>query len=368
MKIPRKSFKSCWRKIMESNHKKLIIFCALCAFCGSFLSLTAEAQLFPKGRPNTGPKPKNIHGVVQDLRGKPLAGARVFVKDMKTKVVRTLETDQAGEYKVYALTPTVDYEIYAEFKGKASEKKFVSSFLNREDNVLNFQLDVTVIETSAGDSSNAGPSFKSFDLVNLHASFDMPPGIPAPVPAVLLLHGYGEDRSIWKVFSKQLLDRGWAVMALDLRGHGDSITRNQLAIHASPEWRTSASEFPVDLDPALDWLKSRSRIDTRKIVVVGSDIGANLALIASGRFPEVRTAVAINPNLDESLALAGSAQDFQPRSALIVAANPAEADGIRVSVKLPARALSVAHSGGTAEWTADPRVADAIFQWLKETF
>ena len=331
-------------------------------------SLTAEAQLFPKGRPNTGPKPKNIHGVVQDLRGKPLAGVRVFVKDMKTKVVRTLETDQAGEYKVYALTPTVDYEIYAEFKGKASEKKFVSSFLNREDNVLNFQLDVTVIETSAGDSPDAGPSFKSFDLVNLHASFDMPAGVPAPVPAVLLLHGYGEDRSIWKVFSKQLLDRGWAVMALDLRGHGDSMTRNQLAIHASPEWRTSASEFPVDLDPALDWLKSRPRIDTRKIVVIGSDVGANLALIASGRFPEVRTAVAINPNLDESLALAGSAQDFQPRSTMIIVPNPPEGDRFKPLVKAPSRVLVAAHSGGTAQWVADKQVADAIFQWLKETF
>src|SRR6266704_2990887 len=121
MKIPRKSFKSCWRRIMENRRK-------------------------PEARSH---KPKNIHGVVQDLRGKPLAGARVFVRDMKTKVVRTLETDQAGEYKVYALTPTVDYEIYAEFKGKASEKKFVSSFLNREDNVLNFQLDVAVIDNSA---------------------------------------------------------------------------------------------------------------------------------------------------------------------------------------------------------------------------
>src|SRR5262249_28981470 len=77
-------------------------------------------------------------------------------------------------------------------------------------------------------------------------------------------------------------------------------------------------EFPVDIDPALDWLKSRPRIDTRKIVIIGSDVGANLALIASGRFPEVRTAVAINPKLDESLALAGSAHDFQPRSTLVI--------------------------------------------------
>src|SRR5436190_3807510 len=137
----------------------------------SFLvCLPADAQLFPKARPDNVIKPKNIHGVVQDLRGTPLAGARVFLRDMKTKVVRTLETDQNGEYKVFGVTPSVDYEVYADFKGKSSEKKFVSSFLNREDNVLNFQLDVAVIENSTGaGAGDQGVTFNTFDLVELHA-------------------------------------------------------------------------------------------------------------------------------------------------------------------------------------------------------
>ena len=86
------------------------------------------------------------------------------MKDMKTNVIRTLETDQNGEYKVYALTPTVDYEFYADFKGKSSDKKFVSSFLNREDNVLNFQLDVTVTENSTptSDSSDTNRDVQNF--------------------------------------------------------------------------------------------------------------------------------------------------------------------------------------------------------------
>src|SRR5207244_1755399 len=282
--------------------------------------------------------------------------------------VRTIETDQNGEYKVFALPPNVDYELYADFKGKSSEKKFVSSFLNLEDNVLNFQLDVAVIEGKADSPPNPGVTFKSFDLVDLHASFEMPSGIPAPVPAILLLHGYGEDRSAWKDFAQQLRNRGWAVMALDLRGHGDSKSRNQRPIRASLEWRKDPHEFPVDLDPALDWLKAQPRINTRKIVVIGSDVGANLALIASGRFSEVRTVVAIKPNLDESLALAGSAQDFQPRSALIVVSSQAEGDRIRTMVKLPARVVVASNSGGTAGWVANRQIADAIFQWLNETF
>jgi pimeloyl-ACP methyl ester carboxylesterase len=332
-----------------------------------FLCASVEAQLFPKSRRDTGPKPKNINGVVQDLRGNPLVGARVFVKNMKTSVIRTLETDPKGEYRVFGLAPDADYEIYADFKGKSSEKKFVSSFLNRPDNVLNFQLDVAVIEESAGGGTSDA-MLKTFDLVELHASFDMPVGVPAPVPAVLLLHGYGEDRSVWKDFSKELVNRGWAVMALDLRGHGQSLMKNQRPIQASPDWRRSLHEFPVDLDPALDWLKSRPRLDNRRIVVIGFDVGANLALIASGRFQEVRTVVALKPNFDESLALAGSAQDFQPRSSLIVAANASEGDRLKAAVKAPYRLIVAAPTGGTALWTADKQIRDAIFQWLKETF
>ncbi|HMF00746.1 MAG TPA: alpha/beta fold hydrolase [Terriglobia bacterium] len=353
----------------ERRHQRIFSAPFLCVFVSLCLCVSAEAQLFPKNRRDTGPKPKNIHGVVQDLRSQPLPGARVFLKDMKTNVVRALETDQNGEYKVFGLTPTVDYELYAEFKGKTSEKKFVSAFLNREDNVLNFQLDVAVIENSAGAApSDQAIRLKTFDLVELHASFDLPVGVPAPIPAVLLLHGYGENRSVWKDFAEELLGRGWAVMTLDLRGHGESRSKNQRPIEASPDWRTNLHEFPVDLDPALDWLKSRARVDNKKIVVIGFDVGANLALIASGRFQEVRTVVAIKPNLDESLALAGSAQDFQPRSSLIVVPTQTEADRFKSAVKPPSRVLVSTQSGGTGQWIASKQLKDAIFQWLKETY
>ena len=332
------------------------------------MSLPLEAQLFPRGRKDTGPKPKNIHGAVQDARGKAIVGARVYVRDMKTNVVRTLTTDQEGLYKVYALPPTGDYEVYAELKGKASEKKVVSSFLNREDNVINFQLEVDVVAGGGREADDAGPEFKTYDLVELHASFEMPVGVPAPVPAVLLLHGYGEDRAVWNAFTRELLNRGWAVMALDLRGHGESKTKNQRPIQATQEWRTSLHEFPLDIDPALDWLKAQPRINNSRIVVIGSDVGANLALISSGRFPEVRTVVAIQPKLSESLAMAGSAQDFKPKSALIIVADEAEGNRVKAAVANPSRVQVVPLSGGTSQWVADKRVADAVFQWLKETF
>src|SRR5262245_10415126 len=321
-----------------------------------------------KRRPDPGPMPKNVHGIVQDSQGKPLAGARIFIRNVKTNVIRTLTTDENGAYQQFALPPSVDYEVYAEFRGKTSDKRLISGFLNRQDNVLNFQLDVTATDAGGPGDPSGGPEFNSFDLVRLHASLDLPTGVPAPIPSVLLLHGYGEDRFVWNEFKKQLLSRGWAVMSLDLRGHGESKTKNGIAINASTDWRTSAHEFPQDIDPALDFLKSQPRIDNRKIVVIGYDIGADLALIASGRFTEVRTVVALNPRFSESLAMAGSAQDFMPRSALILTTDEAEGNRIRAAAKDPARVQAVKVTGGTTAWIADKAVTDAIFTWLQQTF
>src|SRR5262249_17628219 len=119
------------------------------------LSAPVDAQITFGGgagarrRSDEPPKPKNVHGVVLDARGKPLANARVFVRNLKNSTTRTVTTNDDGLYSINGLPPDVDYEISADFKGSSSEKKVLSSLLNREDNVFNFQVDVSVIEGGA---------------------------------------------------------------------------------------------------------------------------------------------------------------------------------------------------------------------------
>ena len=325
-------------------------------------------------RKNTGPKPKTIHGMVEDSNGNPLEGAHVLVRDTRTNVTRTLTTTPDGVYSGTAFPPGSDYEVTAEYRGQISDKKSVSSFLDREDNVLNFRFKVAAGAAASNTPARAvtsvpvGPQINTFDLVKLQATLELPSGVPAPIPAVLLLHGFGEDRSVWNDFKKTLLSRGLAVMTLDLRGHGDSKTKNGQPIGATPDWRTSPHEFPLDVDAAITWLKTQTRINSNKIAVIGVDVGANLALIASGRFQQVRTVVAVNPNLTEGQEMAGSAQDYKPRSALIVTLTESEGNTLKAAVLPPVQVRVVAQAGGTASWLQNKQVSDAIYQWLKDTF
>jgi len=330
-------------------------------------------RTIPRVRPDSGPKPKIIHGTVEDSAGKALEGAHVMVRDLKSNVTRTLTTNAAGVYTGNGFPPGSDYEVTAEFRGQTADKKTVSSFLDREDNVLNFEIKVGGAAAAAAPprpatSASGGPTIDTFDLVKLHASFDIPSGVPAPIPAVMLLHGYGENRAVWDGFKKELLARGWAVMAVDLRGHGESRTKNNQIVTATNDWRTNPHEFPLDLDAALTWLKTQTRINSNKIAVIGVDVGANLALIASGKYRQVKTVVAVNPNLTEGQQLAGGAQDYKPRSALILALNDSDGNAVKNAVQTPVQIRVVPVSGGTSFWFQNKQVTDSVFQWLMDTF
>ena len=315
------------------------------------------------------PRPKNITGVVSDLRGQAIPGARVSILNVDTGVTRTHFTDDSGVYAVNGLPPGVDYEVYAEFEGKESERRVVSKFLDRPDNVLSFELDVTIIPAAVTAADEPGAlSLETFDLVELWGSFESPEGIPAPIPAALLLHGYCETRSVWNDLKERLLLEGWAVMTLDLRGHGQSRLRNREELSAAEIWRTDSRQFPLDVEPALDWLKSQPRLDSNRIAVIGSDIGANLALVAAGRFPEVGSAVAINPVLDEALAMAGTAREFSPRMAHLIVPDRETGQAVREFITGASRITVSTVQGGTLRSLAAPNTIDEIVRWLRDTY
>jgi pimeloyl-ACP methyl ester carboxylesterase len=311
---------------------------------------------------------KNIRGLVVDVRGEPVVGANVFIRDVGSNITRTFSTDDEGVYTVNGLPAGADYEVHVLYLGTESETKLVTSFLNRRDNAVNFELPIAVIPTVGSTDGEGVISLETFDRVVLRASFELPEGIPAPIPAALLLHGYGEDRSVWADLEARLLSEGWAVMSLDLRGHGRSTTRNSEPLAPAESWRSDPQQFPQDLNPALDWLKTQERIDSNRLAVIGVDVGANLALVASGRFSEVGTSIAINPNIEEAIALAGAGQEFNPSTVMIIESDLIQGVTARQYVAGASRLTIVEGDGGTVVWLATGDTLDQIVRWLRDTY
>jgi pimeloyl-ACP methyl ester carboxylesterase len=125
------------------------------------------------------------------------------------------------------------------------------------------------------------------DGLTLAADY-FPPRIDSdqPYPVVLLLHMIGSDRQSWSPLIPALLESGYAVLAVDLRGHGE--TGGEI------NWPAATT----DVQTWLDWMHSQSDIQPNSLSVIGASIGANLALIGCSNDPGCVTAVALSPGLD----------------------------------------------------------------------
>ncbi len=102
--------------------------------------------------------------------------------------------------------------------------------------------------------------------------------------AVILLHELYTNRSSWKPLVQPLLDAGFKVLAIDLRGYGK--TKGKI------NWK----EAQKDTVAWADWLKMQPGVQS--IELVGSSMGANLALNGCAAISGCLGAVAISPGLN----------------------------------------------------------------------
>lgn len=86
------------------------------------------------------PQVRSLQGQVMNDREAPVGGAVVYLKNTKTLAVKTFIAGKDGNYRFNALSPNVDYEVYAEANGKKSDTKTLSSFDTRKSAYINLKI------------------------------------------------------------------------------------------------------------------------------------------------------------------------------------------------------------------------------------
>ena len=84
---------------------------------------------------------RTLEGFIYGQGDAPLSAAVVYLKNTKTLAVKSLYSGDEGSYRFNALSPNTDYEIFAEYKGKRSDTKVLSSFDSRTQARINLHID-----------------------------------------------------------------------------------------------------------------------------------------------------------------------------------------------------------------------------------
>lgn len=163
-------------------------------------------------------------------------------------------------------------------------------------------------------------SFNAADGVRIAADYYAPPAAErGDAPMVLLLHMYRSDRTAWAPLIAPLHDAGFAVLALDLRGHGESATTEtrDLVLARDPEIFRKMQD---DVRGAYDWLVQQPRIDRARFALVGASVGGSIALQYAAKDRSVDAVVCLSPGLNYmGLDSAGDLRQITGRKILMLA-------------------------------------------------
>lgn len=183
-----------------------------------------------------------------------------------------------------------------------------------------------------------------------------------PAPSILLLHMLGSQRSAWQPLVPILARAGYNILAVDLRGHGET--------RGARNWSLAES----DTETWINWLQEQPTSETMPVALVGASIGANLALVGCAADERCATAIALSPGLDfQGVTPEFAIEGLADRPVLLVASqdDTTSADAVKTFFFNARGELGAQLYPGTLHGTAllnapDAPVIDLISDWLTE--
>jgi hypothetical protein len=120
-----------------NRHRSVITVATL--FCLFVVSVSVANAAPDKKDKSAG---RLLFGKVLDRQDNPLPDAVVYVTNTRTRAVKTYIVGSDGSYRFPALSSAVDYEVYAQYKGRKSDTKAVSQFDDRSQVYMDLKVNM----------------------------------------------------------------------------------------------------------------------------------------------------------------------------------------------------------------------------------
>jgi len=106
-------------------------------------------------------------------------------------------------------------------------------------------------------------------------------------PAIVIVHGFTADRQFMSMLARRIAQNGYAVLAIDVSGHGQN--RNPF-----PSGLANADALRPDVKKAVDFLRGYQKVDGSRIAVMGHSMGAGAVLDYATVDPALKGAIMIS--------------------------------------------------------------------------
>lgn len=214
---------------------------------------------------------------------------------------------------------------------------------------------------------------KTIDNVQIHGDFYK--SAHPDHPAGLLLHMMPATKESWKNFAEKLNDNDFHALAIDFRGHGKSVLKNNNPIDYRHFNDTEHQQKINDIEAAFYFLKHNG-IYHNETFLAGASIGANLTLQYMSQYPEIKAGIILSPGLnyrgiepeqyvkkitgDQSIFLIASEDDQYS----------AESAKKLYNIATCRKQIKILPSGGhgTDMFIAHPELMDEIINWVKNIY
>ncbi|MDO8633741.1 MAG: alpha/beta fold hydrolase [archaeon] len=186
--------------------------------------------------------------------------------------------------------------------------------------------------------------------------------------AVILVHQFNSSKEAYTGLAKLLNEDDYGVLALDLRGHGESRAQGSLA---NPAYLSDKDfqDMHLDLSGAQKFLSEKAYTG---FFIVGSSIGANLAVTYPFENSGFKAAVALSPGEDfKGLKPLSAARETNVPTMIVASKDDAysfeSAEKIHAAMTGEKKLVELENAGhGTFMLQNNPNLSSQILEWFKE--
>ena len=197
-------------------------------------------------------------------------------------------------------------------------------------------------------------------------------------PTIILLHSIGRSSKPWVPLQRDLNNIGFAVLRLDFRGHGKSVFNSKFQQRSWITYKhADFAKYPTDVIEVINKIKKETKkANFDNYAIIGSDIGANTAVLLAKELPtKPKALVLVSPQMSFKGLYIPIAMTELGNTPILAISSKTNNRFMQEQEKLSRFAQSTFDVYNTESGGADmsifnqfPEMQDTVIKWIKQYF